>query len=361
MIIQSRGLLHPVLLAIFSLCLWVGAGCRQSDPPVASALGGGADDDFVELSVDIPAVFSDDTSSLSHDFLICNDSNKAVKIGPVSKSCGCTTATLLKTSLLPGEKTQLHVEVDIRNRRGQSSVVVAVPSTGGKSWSCRVNYCVYDAISIMRDSLHLGQLAVSGGSGTVTLQLAALKSADFPRISRLSFHSGVANIVSQKDELDSNGVMIRTMAIDVSVPSNRVSADNSGNLEIAALDWNGAEITRSDLVTWAAPRIFEIEPRRAFFHPSSWDNLPQERRLIKITSIPGAPSPNVANIVSSHPAIKCSDVTVDNNGCRILQIEIDPSKASRTIVGNVSFDTLHTEHPKITIPVTVIKPHPVLP
>ncbi len=55
-----------------------------------------------------------------------NTGDKPVKIISVQTSCGCTTATLAKTTYAPGESGELKAEIDLRNRTGWQEKTITV-------------------------------------------------------------------------------------------------------------------------------------------------------------------------------------------------------------------------------------------
>jgi hypothetical protein len=55
-----------------------------------------------------------------------NTGDKPVKVTSVQTSCGCTTATLAKTTYAPGEAGELKAEIDLRNRSGLQEKEVTV-------------------------------------------------------------------------------------------------------------------------------------------------------------------------------------------------------------------------------------------
>jgi hypothetical protein len=84
-----------------------------------------ADSLFSELSKDFGSVPKGPT--LSHPFRIVNKTGRVVVLNPnVRVSCGCVTATLLKTVLNPGEETAVVAEMDTRRVNGSKTVTIWV-------------------------------------------------------------------------------------------------------------------------------------------------------------------------------------------------------------------------------------------
>jgi hypothetical protein len=67
-----------------------------------------------DKTFDVGAVFPDITPQLRHSFAVKNDANQPIKIREIFKSCTCTSAGTGKTTLAPGESTDLNLVVDTR-------------------------------------------------------------------------------------------------------------------------------------------------------------------------------------------------------------------------------------------------------
>ncbi len=83
-----------------------------------------ADSMFTELSKDFGSVPRGPT--LSHPFRLVNNTGRIVTIANVRVSCGCTTATALKTTLNPGEETAILAQMDTRRFSGVKTVTIFV-------------------------------------------------------------------------------------------------------------------------------------------------------------------------------------------------------------------------------------------
>jgi hypothetical protein len=83
-----------------------------------------ADKMFDELSKDFGAVPRGPT--LKHYFKVTNNTKEVVTILPPRVSCGCTTATALKTVLKPGEETHILAQMDTTRFTGPKSVTIFV-------------------------------------------------------------------------------------------------------------------------------------------------------------------------------------------------------------------------------------------
>jgi len=102
-------------------CLVVLAGLAAAAP---AAAGTWADALFDELSRDFGSVPRG--PALTHPFRVTNKTRGPVRISNVRVSCGCTTATALKTDLAPGEATAILVHMDTTRFTGVRSVTIYV-------------------------------------------------------------------------------------------------------------------------------------------------------------------------------------------------------------------------------------------
>jgi hypothetical protein len=83
-----------------------------------------ADSLFDELSKDFGSVPRGPT--LTHHFRVVNKTRTPVSISKVSVSCGCVTASALKTYLKPGEETAVMARMDTTRFTGPKSVTIHV-------------------------------------------------------------------------------------------------------------------------------------------------------------------------------------------------------------------------------------------
>src|SRR3954466_2039174 len=84
-----------------------------------SASASWADKMFDELSKDFGSVPRGPT--LTHYFRVVNNTKEPVAISSVRVSCGCTSATALKSYLKPGEETHILAQMDTNRFTGPKS------------------------------------------------------------------------------------------------------------------------------------------------------------------------------------------------------------------------------------------------
>lgn len=125
---------------------------------VETASASWADKMFDELSKDFGSVPRG--PMLKHYFRVVNNTKDPVTIGQVRVSCGCTTATALKTYLKPGEETHIYATMDTTRFVGPKTVTIYVPfvSPNFAEVSLWVQANGRDDFKVGPDTLSLGQV-----------------------------------------------------------------------------------------------------------------------------------------------------------------------------------------------------------
>jgi hypothetical protein len=130
-----------------------------------------ADGLFSELSKDFGSVPRGKT--LTHYFRIVNNTRSSVNISSVRVSCGCTSTTLEKTVLKPGEDTALVASMDTTRFIGPRTVTIYVQFDRPKFEEVRlwVQANARNDFSVTPDSLAFGQVkrgTTPGASVSIT-------------------------------------------------------------------------------------------------------------------------------------------------------------------------------------------------
>lgn len=105
----------PVIVLVLALCQGIAYGGLKWDRQKVE-LTSGPTDTFVDAT-----------------FTFVNDGKEPVTIEKVVPSCGCTTASLPKMTIDPGERSQLVTRFDITGRRGLQTKTVTVHIKGEKT------------------------------------------------------------------------------------------------------------------------------------------------------------------------------------------------------------------------------------
>jgi len=148
----------------YSLVLLVGFWAAGSAPAASWA-----DALFEELSKDFGSVPRGPT--LTHPFRVVNNTGAPLSIAGVRVSCGCTSATVAKTYLNPGEETAVVARMDTTRFTGVRSVTIYVQFDRPAFEEVRlwIQANARDDFNVTPETLALGQVK---RGGTVTSSVA---------------------------------------------------------------------------------------------------------------------------------------------------------------------------------------------
>ncbi len=97
---MNRIILTKTILLVFIISGLLLTACTSTQPKIAIESN---QIDFGEVVIG---------EVVSHQLLVTNEGNAPLEIHAVTTSCGCTQASLEKTTILPGGTTNLFVEFD---------------------------------------------------------------------------------------------------------------------------------------------------------------------------------------------------------------------------------------------------------
>jgi hypothetical protein len=150
------------------------AGLWAASPALSATW---ADALFEEFSKDFGSVPRG--PMLSHPFRVVNNTRVPVNIASVRVSCGCVSASALKTSLQPGESTHIVARMDTTRFTGLKTVTIYVQFNQPAFEEVRVWVQANgrDDFNVTPDTLAFGQLK-RGGTPAVSVLLSFLGSGD---------------------------------------------------------------------------------------------------------------------------------------------------------------------------------------
>lgn len=134
-----------------------------------------ADSLFDELSKDFGSVPKG--PALTHPFRLVNKTRTTVTVSSVRVSCGCVTASVLKSTLAPGEDTIVHAHMDTRRFSGVKTVTIYVQFSQPSSDEVRlwVQANSRDDVGVNPETFAFG-LAKRGSSPASTVTVTFLGS-----------------------------------------------------------------------------------------------------------------------------------------------------------------------------------------
>ena len=120
-----------------------------------------------------------DKERVDHTFVLKNAGGAELVINKVTTSCGCTTASLAKKNLAPGESVDVAAKFSLKGRSGHQKKTISVHSNDPVSPLLRLQLCAHvrrsievspPAVGFGRVGLGLGaerKVTLSASSGTV--------------------------------------------------------------------------------------------------------------------------------------------------------------------------------------------------
>lgn len=237
------------------LLVAVQSGCGMGGPEGA-ALREPADDAPGGGTWHLAPIFVDDQPALVHSIPVTNTTRRAVHFTEVRQSCACTgTAKLGRTELLPGEKTTLDCDIDLRQRTGPQQFVFRLLDASGREWRYTLKTTLYRHAKFAAEGpTHFGMVSprkqeVRRGE----VRLYAHSADQLPR--RVSF-SAACDYLTVKSEPGSvsrkpDGIAVRTVpfSIVLSVPDSQ--GHGSASLR-ATIHGPGRQQVLYSTVTWYA-------------------------------------------------------------------------------------------------------------
>ncbi len=108
-------------------------------------------------------ILADRQSRVSHTFTVRNPSAHLVRIDKVERTCGCTSFTLDKSQLAPGESTRLHMDVDVPNVYMQKAAtcILKTDHPRFRDWTYTIQFVSLPPVVTDPTTLNLGAFNIS--------------------------------------------------------------------------------------------------------------------------------------------------------------------------------------------------------
>lgn len=279
---------------------------------------------------------------LVHYFTVKNTSSQTVTIGQPRVSCGCVSASVVKSTLAPGESTAVVAQMDTR-RIPQAgvlkSVTVYVPflTPTAEEVHLRVQSIARDDLVLTPDSLAFGTVRKGqGGKATV----------------RLTFYSD-ANW--QVTEPTSTGAYIKATVKAGAKQGNQVSYDVEATLdaECPVGNWTadvwvkttaaGIEKFRIPVsVTVVAP--IALNPDAIKFGDVKVGESSEQRLLLQ-----GNAAFKILKVTGGDDTLTAAPMSDESRPVHVLKLTLNP-KVAGDVTRTIEVETDHKEQPKLTIP-----------
>ena len=205
-----------------------------------SLASAGASDLFAEKSKDFGVTPRGPV--LVHYFRVTNTTSNTLTIGQPRVSCGCVTATILKSQLAPGETTAVLAQMDTRRIQHPyvvKSVTVYVPFLAPipEEVSLRVQTIARDDLMMSPDTIGFG--TVSKGKGAKASTRVTFMSDPNWTITEASSTGGYVKVsYAQESRNGSTVTYLVTATLDPECPAGSWTSDinlKTSNAGVAAL------------------------------------------------------------------------------------------------------------------------------
>ena len=277
---------------------------------------------------------------LVHYFLLRNSSDQPVTIGTPRVSCGCVSATVIKSQLAPGESTAVVAYMDSR-RIPQAGVVrtvtVYVPflTPQLEEVQLRVQAIARDDLVITPESLAFGTLR-KGQGGTASVRLSFYNDPNWQILDANSTGAYVhpkVRLVQRRGSLVTFEV---TATLDADCPVGNWVADVWLKTSAPGLERLRIPVA----VTVVAP--IAVNPEQVNFGEVR-PGATAEQRLI----LQGSRPFRIREIQGTDASISVSPAGDDSRPVHIITIRLTPSAT-----GSLTITTDHAEQPTVVVPLS---------
>jgi hypothetical protein len=118
-----------------SVLLGVAIAIAVATPAIRSALAPRSSEDLVcdKPVHDFGSMTLEEGANRSHTFVLRNNSRRAVKIGKIEETCGCTSTSTTSQTVPPGGSTEIRAAIDWSAKPGQQEVQLDVQTSSPKN------------------------------------------------------------------------------------------------------------------------------------------------------------------------------------------------------------------------------------
>jgi hypothetical protein len=303
---------------------------------------------------ELPAVFAEDVGTLTHEFLVINDTASTIRFREVGHSCACSKVELERTEVRPGEKTLLRMEINLRNRSGQQSFSSQLASNSELTWSCSLRIVIYKRLAVVPQLLNLGLVNLgTGTSRTAVLESCAPDGKEIPRILAVVPASDhlTASLGQRSEEIQPDGVRLQKTVIPVTLNAQSVAGPYRSELVVHYQD-HGSDARILLPVEWKVRSSYVILPPRAFFGRVKEPGNSLVKR-ITIRRSDGRRI-NVRSSKASEPSVQCAVGPSLDTSQQQLELTLDPTKVQGPFWGEVILETDDQVEPLIKVPIAAI-------
>lgn len=304
------------------------------------AWAGGPSDLFTEKVADFGT--TPKGTVLVHYFRFTNTTNQTLTLGAPRVSCGCTSASVSKNSVSPGESAAVIAYMDTRRipvPNVTKSVLVYVPVLSHQEEvTLKVQTVARDDLMMSPDTLNLGTVK-AGAGGKVSTKVTFMSDANWKVQEATSTGSFVKADIKEESR---NGSMV-TYTITASLEKDCPAGNWISDINLKTSNAAVAKLRIPVLVNVEAPAITS--------ESAALGNLPLGVETEKKIKLQGGKPFKILEVKGTDEQLK---VVVDKNDAsetHTIVLAANP-KTVGGFTRNVEIVTDSKEQPKLIIPVT---------
>jgi len=351
---------------MLAVCLMLGCNSDSSDISAAHRMHdeysgrdvvptrGMGEDHFI---YDLPPALATENNVLLYRIPVVNDSERRVNFKEVKSSCGCAEATLEKTQLEPGEKTELRV--GLRGLRGgtRSSVSCMLVPEAGSPWKYGVRYSVFNGLDTdPSTTIAFGAVDANVAverTGEVILNHRAGEAPPTVRVESTepSLVQVELSPTSPAEGKVTDGLVRSVAEFKVTLAAQKRSGPGRCRLTIASGE-DDSRVSKELQVNWYVRRMYQLKPERLFFRSVNQDS--NVVRLIAVERHDQKPF-SITEIQVPHPALTCKATTSGKAPRHEVEISLNMDAVQGTFARELTIHTDWDEQPEILVPVSYVR------
>ncbi len=277
---------------------------------------------------------------LIHYFTVKNTSNQAVSIGQPRVSCGCVSASVMKSTLQPGESTAVVAQMDTRRipqAGALKSVTVYVPflSPTAEEVHLRVQAIARDDLVMSPDTLAFGNVKKGAGAKT-TVKLTFFGDPNWQVSEPTSGGAYIKAAVKPGEKSGSSVTYEVEATLDPECPVGNWTTDVWVKTTATGIEKFRIPVT----VTVTAPII---KPDAVKFGDVKVGQSAEQRLLLQ-----GNAAFKILKVTGADDLVTVSPISDDSRPVHVLKLTLTP-KSAGDLNKTIEVETDHKEQPKIKI------------
>ncbi len=298
-------------------------------------------------------IFFGEHQTLTHEVPVLNDTTRTVKFTRIANSCSCTgNARLAQMVLEPGETTNLHFDIDLRQRKGSQRFVWHLIEDNGASWDYTIETTIHERARFSElGPVHFGLVEPNSSQDRVLDFL--LSSEGNPSLSGNVIFRSSSNCLRIEAgdphlETTSDGIVVRRVPLTI-----RLTAPLKPGLETATIsaDVPGqvAKETIHTSATWHVRSRYQIDPPQLYFgtlHPSTSTPV---ARSVRIRRLDGQPL-TIRQVKTASRSLTWRIAKGEHISEQMLVLVLDARMLRQALWEEVSVETDNAAQPLLQIP-----------